>query len=186
MSGQFLDLVETESLNDPIAQAGPPQIVDGSMYRKDFLSREGLILSLTSSFIYIPPFRCWPKAWVGPSLLYQTELPVATGDLLLKPMLHGIGQIHGLSAKMNPRQAVLSFEVLDDIPVILCVGDFRDTEKPNQFLFCHDAGTQDESTVWAWQNSRPARALLRVVHEGSLLFSVEYRPEQRMGAGEER
>jgi hypothetical protein len=118
--------------------------------------------------------------------LYQTERLVATGDLLLKPMLYGISQIHSLSAEMNPRQAMRAFEVLDNVSVISGVADLRDTEKPNQFLFCHDAWTQDESTVRAWQNSRPARALLRVVHEGSLLFSVEYRPEQRMGAGEER
>jgi len=28
MSGQLLDLMETEPLGDPIAQAGPPQVVE--------------------------------------------------------------------------------------------------------------------------------------------------------------
>ena len=167
MSGQLLDLMEIESLNDPIAQTGPPQIVEGSIYRKDFLSREGLILSLTSSFIYIPPFRCWPKAWVGPSLLYQTERLVATGDLPLKPMLNGIGQIHSLSAEVNPRQAVLTFEVLDNVSVISGVADLRDTEKPNQFLFCHDAWTQDESTVRARYDGRGFNSFLHPVHDWS-------------------
>jgi hypothetical protein len=30
MSGQFLDLVQTESLYDPITQAGPSQVMEGA------------------------------------------------------------------------------------------------------------------------------------------------------------
>ena len=84
------------------------------------------------------------------ALLYQTELLMATGDLRLKPLLHGVDQIHSPSTEVNPGQAAIAFEILDDIPVILCVGDFRDTEKPDHFLFGHNAGTRDKSTVWAW------------------------------------
>jgi hypothetical protein len=32
MSGQFFDLVKTESLDDPIAQAGPPEIMEGARF----------------------------------------------------------------------------------------------------------------------------------------------------------
>ena len=33
------------------------------------------------------------------------------------------------------------------MPMILCDTDSRDTEKPNQFLFCHNCRTRDEFTI---------------------------------------
>ena len=38
---------------------------------------------------------------------------------MLEPLLHGICQIHGLSTEVNPGQAVLAFEVLNDVSVSL-------------------------------------------------------------------
>jgi hypothetical protein len=69
------------------------------------------------------------------------------GDTLLKPLLHGIRQIHGSSAKVNPGQAVLAFEVLNYVSVIFGTADLGDTEEPNQFVLRHDGGTGAKCTV---------------------------------------
>lgn len=79
---------------------------------------------------------------------------------------------------MNPRQVMLASEVFDDVPVILCATDVRDTKKTNHFFFCNEGGTWTESAVRVWQNSWQARVLLHGVHGTSLVFSAEYRPEQ--------
>jgi hypothetical protein len=79
--------------------------------------------------------------------LYQTSHSVSTGDVTVKPLRYGIGQIHGFSTEVNPGQAVLAFEVLDDVPAILGTADFRDPEELDQFLLCHDGWIRTESAA---------------------------------------
>jgi hypothetical protein len=79
--------------------------------------------------------------------LYQTEPSVATGDLLLKPLLHRIRQVHGLSTEVNPGQAVRAFEILDHMSVIAGTADFRDLEESDQLVLSHDGGTGDEPAI---------------------------------------
>ena len=80
---------------------------------------------------------------------YQNRPLLAIGKMILEPRLYGICQIHSPSAEVNPRKAARALEVLNDISVIFRVADFRDSEKPDQLFFCHDAGTRDKFTVWA-------------------------------------
>lgn len=65
----------------------------------------------------------------------------------LKPLFHRIRQIHRLSAEVNPGQAVLTFEVLDDVSVIGGVADFGDAEKADQLLFRHYTGAETNSAI---------------------------------------
>ncbi|MFC1637352.1 hypothetical protein ACFL5Z_21230, partial [Planctomycetota bacterium] len=87
---------------------------------------------------------------VGPSLLYQNRYLLATSDMIFEPCFYCICQIYSFSAEVNPRQTVRTFKVLDDVSVVPRVADLRDSEKPDQFLLCHDTGTRDEFTIWAW------------------------------------
>jgi hypothetical protein len=98
--------------------------------------------------------------------------------MIFKPRFHGICQVHGLTTEMNPGQTMLAFKVFDDMPVILCVTDFRDTEKPNQFLFYHDAGARDKFTVWARYDVRDFYVFLRSVHDRTFDFFAAYRPKR--------
>jgi hypothetical protein len=70
--------------------------------------------------------------------------------MLLEPLPHGIRQVHGLSTKMNPGQAMHAFEVLDHVSAIRGIADLWDAEKPKQFLFRHDGGTGEEFTRGPW------------------------------------
>jgi hypothetical protein len=72
---------------------------------------------------------------------------LATRDKIFEPRLYGIRQMHGLSAEMNSWQTARAFKVLDDISVTPGMADLRDTEKPDQFFFCHDGGAEPEITV---------------------------------------
>ena len=65
---------------------------------------------------------------------------------------------------------MLAFKVFDDMSVILCVTDFRDMEKPNQFLLYHDAGARDKFTIWARYDGREFYVFLRFVHDRSFDF----------------
>ena len=38
-------------------------------------------------------------------------------------------------------------EILDNIPVVPGVANLRNSEKPDQFLFCHNCWTRDEFTI---------------------------------------
>ena len=51
------------------------------------------------------------------------------GDVLMQPGHRRIRQIHGLSAEMDPGQAVIAFEVLDYVPVVRGVADLRNAEE---------------------------------------------------------
>lgn len=54
---------------------------------------------------------------------------VAAGDMILEPLSCRVCQVHGLSAEMNPGQAVLAFQVLNHVPVVCRVADLWDTEE---------------------------------------------------------
>ena len=90
--------------------------------------------------------------------------------MLLKPVPHRIREIHDLSAKVNLGQAVVAFEVLDDMPVVCGVADLRDTEKLDQFLFGHDGGTRDESVMPGLQDGCSTKTLFWYVHGSPLAF----------------
>jgi hypothetical protein len=47
---------------------------------------------------------------------------------------------------MNPWQTARAFEVLDHVSVTFRVADLRDSEKPDQFFFCHDRGAEAQFT----------------------------------------
>jgi len=84
--------------------------------------------------------------------------------MIFEPRLHGTCQIHNLPAEVNLGQAMIAFEVFDYIPVVACNADLWDTEKLDQFLFCHDAGARDKLTVWAGYDSCEFSVFLNVVH----------------------
>jgi hypothetical protein len=90
--------------------------------------------------------------------------------MILKPRFHCICQIYSLSAKKNPRQTACAFEVFDDVSVVCGITDLRYSEKPDQLLLCHDAGTRDKSAIWAWENGQQARAFMCAVHGVPLSF----------------
>jgi hypothetical protein len=69
--------------------------------------------------------------------------------MIFEPCLYGICQIYSFPAKVNPWKASGAFKVLDDISIATSITDLRDTEKPDQFLFCHDGGVGAEFTLWA-------------------------------------
>ena len=56
----------------------------------------------------------------------------------LKPLLHGIRQIHGRPAEVNPGQAMPAFEILDHMLMVGGVADLGDAEESDQLLFGHD------------------------------------------------
>jgi hypothetical protein len=100
--------------------------------------------------------------------LYQPEPLLTTGDAMLEPMSYRIRQVHGLSAHMNPGQAVHTFEILNDVVVIGGAADLRDAKKADQFLLGHNGGTGTESAVRVWQDCRQLNVFLLAGHGGSL------------------
>jgi hypothetical protein len=72
--------------------------------------------------------------------LYQIGGSVTTGDVLLEPLPDRIGQIHGFAAEVDPRQAVCTLEILDDVPVVLGTADLGDTQEADKFVLGHDGG----------------------------------------------
>ena len=70
--------------------------------------------------------------------------------MIFKPGFHGICQIHGFSAEANSRQTSRAFEILYDVSVTPSVADLRDSEKSDQFLFCHDSRAEVEFTILPW------------------------------------
>ena len=64
--------------------------------------------------------------------------------MIFKPCLYGICKINSLSAEVNSWKASRTFEVPDDVSVVLCIADLRNSEKPDQFLFCHNGGTETD------------------------------------------
>jgi hypothetical protein len=67
--------------------------------------------------------------------------------MVFKPSFHGICQIHSFSTEVNPWQTSRAFEVLDDVSVVSSATNLRDSEKPDQFLFCHYSRAEAEFTV---------------------------------------
>lgn len=85
--------------------------------------------------------------------------------MLLKPVPHRIREIYDFPAEVDPRQAVVAFEVLDHVVVIRSVADLRDAEELDQFLFCHDGGTGRD----VWESA----VALHVVHGVLLAVSCQ-------------
>jgi hypothetical protein len=71
--------------------------------------------------------------------------------VILKPHLHGICQINGLSAQVNPRKAAGAFEVLDHVMIVLGGADMRYPEEADEFFFCHDGGERGNPAILARQ-----------------------------------
>ena len=126
-------------------------------------------------------------AWVGPRPLYQTERSVATGDMLLEPPRHGICQIQSLSTEVDSRQAVVAFEVLDDVAVVSGTADLGYSEETDQLFLGHERRPGKKRTLWDGESGWQVSVWVCAVHGHSPgVFSAGYRPEQRMGVGDER
>ena len=76
--------------------------------------------------------------------MYQNRHLLTTRDILFKPRLHSISWVNSFSTEMIPWKASRAFKVLDDVSVTPGVADLRDTEKPDQFFFCHDGRAEAE------------------------------------------
>lgn len=109
--------------------------------RKDFPSREGLILSVTNSLIINLLSDAGPGLGLVQAHCTRGGRSLTIRDTLLEPLPHGICQVHGFSAERNAGQAMLTRGLSGALRVAK-PGIFN-TDHASQFASSHWIGRTD-------------------------------------------